>query len=215
MMMSMLRCSSGGLGMKTVAKVRIIKRKVPSGWQITNDRRMDGKPQILVITYEGILIWAQTGFIQMLIFTFFATLSLSRMNIFFNHYYHQSSLMVNRHKAVIAVFWRNVEKSRPSSRPKKYLIISCSITRSCCPFHFVHLTSSRRERCFRMQINECEHLLLISSLCSHSAWSYSWDTDKSFGVHIRVSHNWLQRGLNIHQRDPSLRIREHQAELHS
>lgn len=58
-----------------------------------------------------------------------------------------------------------------------------------------------------MQINECEHLLLISSLCSHSAWSYSWDCDKSFGVHIRVSHNWLRRALYIHQRDPSLRSR--------
>lgn len=115
--------------------------------------------------------------------------------------------MVNGHKAVIAVFWWNVVKSRPSSRLKKYLIISCSITRSCCPFFSVHLTSSRGERCFRMQINECEHLLLISSLCSHSAWSYSWDCYKSFGVHIRVSHNWLQRALYIHQRDPSLRIR--------
>lgn len=92
-------------------------------------------------------------------------------------------------------------------KTKKHIIISWSITRSCCLFSSsVHLSSSRRGRCFHMQINECEHLLLISSLCSHSAWSYSWNCDKSFGVHIRVSHNWLQRALYIHQRDPSLRI---------
>lgn len=92
-------------------------------------------------------------------------------------------------------------------KTKKYIIIlSLIMTRSSSFFLFLFISLHQAEEDDFMQINECEHLLLISSLCLHSAWSYSWDCDKSFGVHIRVSHNWLQRALYIHQRDPSLRI---------
>lgn len=86
-------------------------------------------------------------------------------------------------------------------KTKKYLIIlSLIMTRSSSFFLFLFISLHQAEEDDFMQINECEHLLLISSLCLHSAWSYSWDCDKSFGVHIRVSYNWLQRALYIHQR---------------
>lgn len=83
------------------------------------------------------------------------------MDFFFHHHHHhQNSLMVNGHKCVFAVFWLKVVKSGPGLRPKKYIIISCSITRSCCLFFlFLSISLHHAEEdvfvCKSMSVNIC------------------------------------------------------------
>lgn len=203
------------LGNEASSKSENHKMESPQ-WQITDDRRMDGKT-----LNPGHHIWRNIDFISdcfhIKVNFYLLCYSEPVKDGFFFHHHHHNSLMVNGHKSVFAVFWLKVVTSGPGLRPKKNIIISCSITRSCCFFFFFFCPSH-----FSVQRK-------IFSYANQWVWTFALNFIIMFTLHevtVETVIKALVYTLEFHIigcKEPFTSIREiqawgsaeHQAGLHS